>query len=498
MKKVIVICLALSYLVTGCNNHEHSHEEKANELEALAFTLYTDKTELFLEFKPLVVGKESRFAAHFTHLGEYFKPFTEGTIVLTLEVNGKKTTIQTDSLMVPGIFRLRMTPEQTGKGRLVFDIKTKDITDQIIVNDVVVYPDENTAIAENPPEEEAGNTISYLKEQAWKIEFANVPVKKQTFNEIIKATGQILSAQGDETVVVAKSSGIVHFTGKNTIGATVTTGEGLFSIAGGDITEGNLDVKYKEAKANYDKTKTDIERGKELIKDNLITQKDYIQRQNDFDIAQTQFNALAKNYSSGGQKITASLNGFIKNIYVSEGQYVNAGEPLASISQNQRLVLKAEVSQKYFSKLKSFTSANFKTPYDNRVYSTAELNGKLLSYGKSTNESSAFIPVSFEIDNKGEIIPGSYVELFLKSDPIADALVIPVSSLIEEQGVFYVYVQMEGESFQKREVKLGASDGINVQVLSGINENERVVNKGAYQIKLATMSGAMPAHGHEH
>jgi RND family efflux transporter MFP subunit len=498
MKKVIVICLALSYLFSGCNSHEHSHEEKANELEALAYTIYTDKTELFLEFKPLVVGKEARFAAHFTHLGEYFKAFTEGTIVLTLEVNGKKTTIKTDTLMVAGIFRLRMTPDQIGKGRLVFDIKTKNITDQIIINDVVVYADENSAIAANPPQEENANDISYLKEQAWKVEFANTPALKHAFSEVIKTTGQILSAQGDEIIVTAKSSGIIRFTGKNSVGALVTSGEGLFMITGGDITENNLDVKFKEAKTTFDKTKTDLDRAKELIKDNLITQKDYVQRQNDFEIAQTQYNSLAKNYSAGGQKVTASLNGFIKNIYVSEGQFVNAGEPLASISQNQRLILKAEVSQKYFSKLKSFTTANFKTPYDNKVYNTSELNGKLLSYGKSTSENSAFIPVSFEIDNKGEIIPGSYVELYLKSDPTADALVIPASSLIEEQGTFYVYVQVEGESFQKREVRLGTSDGIYVQVLSGVSEGERVVSKGAYQIKLATAAGSMPAHGHEH
>lgn len=498
MKKVIVICLALSYLFSGCDNHGHTHEESANELEALAFTIYTDKTELFLEFKPLVIGKESRFAAHFTHLGEYFKPFTEGTIELTLEVNGNRTSIKTDTLMVPGIFRLRMSPDKVGKGRLIFDIKTKEITDQIIINDVIVYADEKTALKENPPGEENGNNISYLKEQAWKVEFANTLVKKQVFHDVIKATGQILSAQGDEMIVVAKSSGIVKFTSKNTLGAIVSNGEILFSIAGGDMTEENLDVKFKEAKATYDKTKSDFNRAKELVKDNLLTQKDYLQRQNDFEIAQAQFNALTKNYSSGGQKVATPLNGFIKNIYVSEGQYVNAGEPLASISQNQRLVLKAEVSQKYFSKLKSFTTANFKTPYDNKVYSTVDLNGKLLSYGKSTTETSAFIPVSFEIDNKGDIIPGSFIELYLKSDPIQDAIVMPASSLIEEQGIFYVYVQVEGEAFQKREVKLGASDGINVQVLSGVYEGERVVNIGAYQIKLATMSGSMPAHGHEH
>lgn len=498
MKKVIVICLAVSYLFSGCNSPEHSHEKKTIEPEAIAYTIYTDKTELFLEFKPLVVGKETRFAAHFTHLGDFFKPFIDGTVNLTLEVNGQKTSITADSLKVPGIFRLKMTPEKTGKGRLVFNIKTQQGTDQIIINDVTVYPDTETAISATPTVAADNNYISYLKEQAWKIEFANTPVKKQPFSEIIKTTGQVLSAQGDEMILVAKASGIVQFTGKNTVGASVTNGESLFTITGGDITEGNIDIKFKESKADYDKSKADFDRAKELIKDKLITQKDYIQRQNDFEIAQTQYNALAKNYSSGGQKATASMNGFIKNIYVSEGQYIHAGEPLASISQNQRLILKAEMSQKYFSKLKLFTSANFKTPYDNNIYNTSDLNGKLLSYGKSTSESFAFIPVNFEIDNKGEIIPGSFVEIYLKSDPLVDALVIPASSVLEEQETFFVFVQVEGESFQKREIKPGSSDGINMQVLSGVKEGERVVNKGAYQIKLATMAASIPAHGHEH
>ena len=94
-------------------------------------------------------------------------------------------------------------------------------------------------------------------------------------------------------------------------------------------------------------------------------------------------------------------------------------------------------------------------------------------------------------------IGGVVVEVFLQSGS-RPTLVIPVSALLEEQGIFYAYVQTEGESFQKRELKLGASDGIHVEVISGIREGERVVTKGAYQIKLSTASGTLPAHGHEH
>ena len=104
----------------------------------------------------------------------------------------------------------------------------------------------------------------------------------------------------------------------------------------------------------------------------------------------------------------------------------------------------------------------------------------------------------FEIDNTGDIIPGSFVEIFLKAKAISSALVIPAEAILEEQGEYFTYVQTSGEGFQKRQLKLGAFDGFSYEVLSGVKENERVVTKGAYQIKLATMSGKMPAHGHEH
>jgi multidrug efflux pump subunit AcrA (membrane-fusion protein) len=126
------------------------------------------------------------------------------------------------------------------------------------------------------------------------------------------------------------------------------------------------------------------------------------------------------------------------------------------------------------------------------------LNGKIVSFGKSTNANSPFLPITFEIDNIGNLVSGSVAEVFLKSSAIPNALIIPVSALMEEQGNFYVYVQLGGESFQKREIKIGASDGEYVQVLSGIAEGERVVTKGAYQIKLSSASGELPAHGHEH
>ena len=492
--------MVIALLCIGCSNHEqHQHNEHSHsdKLKSVVYTLYSDKTELFVEFKPLIIGQTSRLAAHFTKLGKRFEPITEGTVRVSLVGPKKQPTNKADSPSSPGIFLLAIKPQNLGNYKIVFDIKTKDYTDKIVIDDVTVFPNEKFAI--DNQKEDSENEITYLKEQAWKIEFANEVVQAQSFAEIIKTTGQILPAQGDEVVVIAKSNGTITFNNKKLIGSTVGKGENLFTISGkGFINEDNLETRYKIAKANYERTKIDYERAQELVKDKLISEKNLQERKAELKKTETVFNTLSNSFNTSGQKIKSPITGFIKNLMIQEGQYVEMGQPLASISQNRKLVLMADVPQKYFSKLNSIVSANFKTVYNDIIYNTETLNGKFVSYGKNASENTCYIPLYFEIDNKGELIPGSFIEIFLKTTASKNTLTIPRSALIEEQGSFFVYVQTSGEGFEKRELKLGANDGKRVQVLSGLKENERVVTKGGYQIKLATMSGTIPTHGHSH
>jgi membrane fusion protein, heavy metal efflux system len=83
----VIFCVALlAVTFAGCRTKPDGeiHDHGAEGPEPLAYTLYTDKTELFVEFKPLVVGSQTRFAAHFTLLGEQFLPLTNGTVSVSL------------------------------------------------------------------------------------------------------------------------------------------------------------------------------------------------------------------------------------------------------------------------------------------------------------------------------------------------------------------------------------------------------------------------------
>lgn len=491
----------MAAVINGCHthDHEHGHDHAAEEegLEPLVYTIYTNNTELFVEFKPLVVGEESRFAAHFTRLGEVFTPLREGRIDLTLNVDGKQTKISATEPQVAGIFRLALTPGQAGEAQLTFEITTADYQDKITIDGLTVY--DNEASAEADAVEGADAEITYLKEQAWKVEFANEAVKRKSFHDVLKTSGEILSAPGDEVVISAKSHGIVLFNGNMPVaGSSVSQGAELFIISGSDMASENIEAEYQEAKNNLDKAKADYDRNRALFEKQVIAESEFHESEVLYLNAKNQFDVLARNYSTGGQRMKAPISGYLKHVYVSEGEFVEAGTPLATISKNQKLILEANVSQPNYGKLPHIRSAHFKSPSSKDVMSTEDLNGKVLSYGKSATEGSPFIPINFEIANRGEVVSGSMVEVYLISGEIKDALVIPRSALMEQQGKLYVFVQLHGEGFERREVTLGADDGKDVQVLSGLKEGERVVTKGAYQIKLASASGSIPEHGHEH
>ena len=318
-------------------------------------------------------------------------------------------------------------------------------------------------------------------------------IQPKSFRQVIKASGEVQAAQGNESVIVANVAGVVSFQRSVTEGMQVGKGATIMSISASKLQDGD---PAERARIAYEAAKADFERASRLVKSQIVSQKEFNAIKEKYENAKVAYEAIANNQTESGVAVSAPMGGYIKNLLVKEGDYVAVGQPLATVTQNNRLFLRADVSERYYKYLNGITSANFKTPYDNQVYELESLNGKLLSYGKSSG--SFYVPVTFSFDNKGDIIPGSFVEIYLLSKQMENTLVLPVEALTEEQGLYFIYLQKCEESYKKQEVKLGASNGKEVQILSGIQPGDKVVVKGAYHVKLASASNALPAHSHEH
>lgn len=502
--KLFSAFVIIGLAIIGCQNKTHNqtntvHDHDHGEVKAL-ITGYSDNLELFAEADPFIVGKPSEILVHLTKLNN-FKPIEKGKVSVSLLVGAKgirKSVLEPERA---GIYRLSLLPQAEGSAILIVDVENEDFQEKIEVKGLQVFADEHDAI-HTAEEETIHNSlaITFTKEQSWKVDFATEHPALEPFGQTIKTTAQIQPAQGDEIVVAAKTSGVILISDQGLLdGKSVNAGQLLLTISGSGMAENSWNVRFAEAKNNFEKTKADYDRLSELAKDKIVSEKELLAAKIEYENAKALFENINENFNPQGQRVLSPINGYAKQLFVQNGQHVEIGQPLVSISQNRSLLLSADVQQKYAPLLGAIASANIKTIHDRKVYSLTELNGSVVSYGKSVNPDNYLVPVILQIDNKGVFVPGSFVELYLKIISNNSALTLPNSALLEEHGHFFVFVQLTPELFEKTEVQIGATDGFRTEILKGIDRNDRIVTKGAMLVKLAQSSAALDPHsGHVH
>ena len=146
----------------------------APQLIAVTHTAYSKNTELFAEWRPLIVAQATRLTAHLTHTGDRFKPYAEGKVTLTLTIDRVTANAAADGPERPGVFRLNVTPTKAGTGRIVIDVAAATGPEHFVIDDVPVYTDVQAALAKQTPAETG--LVSYPKEQSWDDDFATAPV----------------------------------------------------------------------------------------------------------------------------------------------------------------------------------------------------------------------------------------------------------------------------------------------------------------------------------
>lgn len=317
-------------------------------------------------------------------------------------------------------------------------------------------------------------------------------VKPQPFNEVLKVSGQIVSAPNDQSVVSASSSGIVSYTSGIVEGKKVSTGTAVASISakgmvGGDANEAAL-IAYEAAKRELDRITP-------LHEEGIVSTKDYNAAKQTYEQAKAAYSG-----NSTGSTATASTTGVVTRLIVKQGEYVEAGQPIAVISGNTRLTLRADLPERYYNFLPTITTANFRASYSDEIISLDDVNGKLVSSSAvAASDQPGYIPVYFTFDNNGMAVPGAFVEVYLIGSTRQGAIVLPIDAVTEQQGKHYVYVKLDDECYEKRMVTLGHSNGKEVEILSGLTRKDEVVSHGAVIVKLAEASGVVPeGHSHNH
>ena len=500
MKKRLYILGLLLVLAACHHHHHHDHEEHDHGEEVLhpiSYTLQQGNIEAFVELLPPVIGKEQTVELILSQL----QPLQPLAAKVQLSINNQATISLNSS--AKGIYSGTILPKNTNPQQLDFGIKIDSQELHFELPPLPVVATASDTKQTTYPQKDKEGSIAFGRAEMWNSDFVLNPAQQRAIGQIIHTSGSIEPANSNLITMVAGRDGIVSLRKKNlTSGTAVQAGELLFSVAGRGIVSDDLEMNFVKAQSNLKRQESNLQRKRQLLEEQIIGQKEFDESLNDYQVAEAEYNNIKKVFSKGSRRhlVTAPTKGFLAQVSVHEGEFVRAGQQLATLLQTNRLQVRVDISPRYGSLLPLVVDANFINPYSNKAYSLASLEGSILSFGKMTShEEGHYLPFYFEINNHPELLPGTLIEVYLSTQANTTQLSIPKSAVLEEMGSQVVFVQRSGGSYDKQVVQLGATDGQYVEVLKGLAEGDYVVSQGALRIKLASMTGTVDPHaGHNH
>ncbi len=323
-------------------------------------------------------------------------------------------------------------------------------------------------------------------------------VKDSAFSSVIKTGGRIEAPQGAQATVSARISGIVSFTNKNlAVGNSVGAGQSLFTVSARGLEQSD---GKSAAKISLGLAEKELARAEELIKDNLISKKEYEQIKHDYAVAKANAEGVSIKGASSSIGASSPIAGYVTSILVNQGQFVNQGDPLATVSQTRRLHLRADVSERQWNRIGDISGARVIVPgIGDEAMNLTKLNFRVVSRDMPDVSTSHYIPVYMEFDNPGVLRNGSVAEIYLLGQKRDNVISVPIEAVTEEQGHDYVYVRLHPHAFKRVPVETGESDGLRIEIKSGLKQGDEVVVKGVHSVRLAENSGIVPqGHSHNH
>jgi RND family efflux transporter MFP subunit len=505
----LLLSILVGALSAGCNRSA-APSAAPEEPEGLSVTRWTDKTELFAEYPPLVVGSTSRFAIHLTRL-DTFKALTEGYVEVRLQGSSAQPEVfRVDAPSRPGIFGVDVKPAHAGKRELVIALKATGLNDEHRVGEVDVHPNAAAARAATPAGEETP-AISFLKEQQWSLDFGTALVKEEAVRESIRVPARLEPRPGGAADVVAPIDGRLTRVLDVALGATVSRGQELARLLPPPATPADLPQLERaraEAQTTLALSTRDRERAERLTSAGAAPAKRLDEARSAEEQAKTrlaaaeaslaQYNAARTGGASDAEGlfvVRAPVSGVIANRDAATGANVTAGTVLFRVVDASQVHVVGQVPEASASRARVARGAELEIAGQPDRVPT----GRLVSVGKVLDPQSRTLPITFAFDNRVRELPvGQAVFLHLLMDTTAPRPVVPAAAVVDDAGRPIVFVQREGETFERRAVTLGPRSGDLVQVTEGVKPGDRVVTKGAYLVRLASLSTSVPAHGHVH
>jgi len=545
--------LAVAALIAaGCRGRAEGPDATAGpEPITESSTVVAGPLELFMEHPRLVVGAPAKFAVHLTVLDDGM-PVRAGRLALSARgPSGRAVVAEQDAPGRPGIYGPTLTFAEPGPHELALELDGPQARGAIVAT-VEVYPDADAAARAPEPAEVPEDAVTFLKEQAWKVGLRHEPVATRRLVERLAAPGAIRPAAGARALVTAPAAGRLAPPPGSAfprVGESVRAGQIVAMVeppmagpggaamladradvqavaadldarlarAEADVLRARADLDF--ATADHDRNRTlgttssvarqQIDESERRLRVARAEQQWAEQSRAIYEAARDDLRGMLASTGDGPEApirvarlpLAAPIGGVVVEARAVEGEYVDPSLALFEVVDLDRVWLEARVAEADLGRVVDAPAADFAmVAYPGRRFEAlGPSGGRLVDVGAVVDPATRTLAVRYELPNPGRLLRvGMSAEVAIETRRVEEAIAVPESALVDDEGRTVAYVLVDGEHFQPRDLTLGLRDGGFVQVLGGLAAGERVATRGAYAIRLASASATIPAHGHAH
>ncbi|MEQ9052461.1 MAG: efflux RND transporter periplasmic adaptor subunit [Marinoscillum sp.] len=251
----------------------------------------------------------------------------------------------------------------------------------------------------------------------------------------------------------------------------------------------NAQAQLQTARINFDNSEKELKRQKELFDEKVISEFDYNQFLLDFNLRKQEVEAAENNLElikeGSSQKtgnvsnlVRSTVNGMILDIPVKEGTFIiesntfNEGTSIASVADMSEMIFEGKVDESEVGKINVGMDLSLSVGAIEGVIFNAKL--EFISPKGESDEGAIKFDIKAAVDLKEEYFlrAGYSATADIILQKVSDVLAIKESNLIFEGDDIFVEVRTGEQQFERRQVKTGLSDGINIQIAEGLTEEE--------------------------
>jgi cobalt-zinc-cadmium efflux system membrane fusion protein len=336
---------------------------------------------------------------------------------------------------------------------------------------------------------EAPDTIELTDAQAKSAGVKLGKPEQRQISGVVKATGQ-LDVPPQQLVSVSVPLGGFLKSTSLLPGSRVTKGQVIAVIENPDYIQ--LQQDYLEARNQSEYNKTEYDRQQELAKENVNAQKVVQQAKTNYLNGLARVNGLAARLTminidpnalkaeniSGTANVYSPINGFVTDVNVNIGKFVNPADVLFTIVDTEHLHAELTIFEKDIPKIHlnqkvRFTLANETKERTATVY----LVGREIKPDRTIN-------IHCHIDKEDKnLLPGMFLTAIVETGG-AMVTALPNEALIAFQGKTYVIVPTDANHYEMIEIATGPSESgyTEVTLPENLNSNSDFVVEGGYAI----------------